>query len=104
MDAQPTSFAERQKALSADQIEGVARAVHTAAREIEAQMPLVARSAHNVADRLGEAAARVHTTAPAEIATGLDRWARDEPLIFFGAAVLAGFAASRLLRKGVERA
>ena len=46
---QVQSFAERQKSLGAEQIGGVARAVHSAAREFEAQMPAVAKSVHEAA-------------------------------------------------------
>ena len=54
--AQVQSFTERQKTLGAEQIGGVARAVHSAAREFEAQMPAVAKSVHDAAARLEGAA------------------------------------------------
>jgi hypothetical protein len=99
---QAQSFAERQKTLGAEQIGGVARAVHSAAREFEAQMPAVAKSVHDAAARLEGAATTLQDKSPGELISGLDRFAREQPAVFFGAAVLAGFAASRFLKSTAE--
>ena len=95
---QAQSFAERQKTLGAEQIGGVARAVHSAAREFEGQMPIVAKSVHDAAARLEGAAASLRDQNPGELISGLNRFAREQPAVFFGAAILAGFAASRFLK------
>src|SRR5205807_4854706 len=50
-------LAEQQKQAGADQIGGVARAVHGAAREIEQKMPQAAGFIHDAATRLEGAAA-----------------------------------------------
>jgi len=99
---QAQSFAERQKTLGAEQIGGVARAVHSAAREFEGQMPIVAKSVHDAAARLEGAAASLRDQSPAELISGLNRFAREQPAVFFGAAILAGFAASRFLKSTAE--
>jgi hypothetical protein len=96
------SFAERQKKLGAEQIGGVARAVHSAAREFESQMPVVARSVHDAAARLEGAAASLENKNPGELISGLNRFAREQPAVFFGAAILAGFAASRFLKSTAD--
>jgi hypothetical protein len=50
------NVAEQQKEAGADQIGGVARAVHGAAREIEQEMPQAAGLIHDAATRLEDAA------------------------------------------------
>ena len=99
---QAQSFAERQKTLGAEQIGGVARAVHSAAREFEGQMPVVAKSVHDAAARLEGAAASLRDQSPGELISGLNRFAREQPAVFFGAAILAGFAASRFFKSTAD--
>ena len=100
---QAQSFAERQKSLGAEQLGGVARAVHSAAREFETQMPLVAESVHDAARRLEGAAGALQRQTPAELLSNLNQFARERPGLFFGAAVVAGFAASRFLKSTAGR-
>jgi methyl-accepting chemotaxis protein len=100
---QAQSFAERQKSLGAAQLGGVARAVHSAAREFETQMPLVAKSVHDAAQRLEGAADSLQRQSPGELLSGLNQFARDRPGLFFGAAIAAGFAASRFLKSTAGR-
>ncbi|HEY4138476.1 MAG TPA: hypothetical protein VGN65_08495 [Casimicrobiaceae bacterium] len=100
---QAQSFAERQKTLGAEQLGGVARAVHSAAREFETQMPLVAESVHDAARRLEGAAVSLQRQSPGELLSGLNQFARERPGFFFGAAVVAGFAASRFLKSTAGR-
>ncbi len=75
-------LAEQQKQAGADQIGGVARAVQGAAREIEQKMPQAAGFIHD--------------------AGSLNDFARTQPAVFFGGAVLAGFALSRFLKSSAE--
>ena len=95
---QMQSFADRQKSLGAEQLGGVARAVHSAAREFEAQMPVVAKSVHDAASRIEGAADSLQKQSPGELLSGVNRFAREQPALFFGAAVVAGLAASRFLK------
>jgi hypothetical protein len=97
------SFADRQKVLGAEQIGGVARAVHGAAREFESDLPLVARSVHEAAARLEGAATSLREQSAAELVSAFNRFARAQPAALFGAAVLAGFAASRFLKSSSEK-
>ena len=97
------SFVDQQKALGAEQIRGVARAVHGAAREFEAQMPGVAQSAHSAAAKLEEASSSLHEASTADLLAATRQFAREQPLVFFGGAVLAGFALSRFLKSSAER-
>lgn len=96
------SFAEQQKTLGANQLDGVAMAVHGAARELEEQMPAVARSVHDAATRLEGAAASIKAKTAGELMSTMNDFARQQPAVFFGAAILAGFAASRFLKSSAH--
>jgi hypothetical protein len=97
------SFLERQKEVGAEQIGGVASAVHGAARELERGMPGMARTVHDAAARLDRASASLRDGNPEEIIAAIGRFAREQPAVFFGGAVLAGFALSRFLKSSAAR-
>lgn len=92
------SFAERQKALGAQQLGSVARAAHRVAQEMESEMPGVARSVHSAAGRLDAASSSLRDQSLEELLANVGDLARKRPVAFFGGAVLAGFALSRFLK------
>ena len=94
--------AEQQKQAGADQIGGVARAVHGAAREIEHKMPQAAGLIHDAATRLEGAAASLRDRSVDDLLRSLNDFARSQPAAFFGSAVLAGFALSRFLKSSAQ--
>jgi len=94
--------AEQQKEAGADQIGGVARAVHEAAREIEDKMPQAAKFVHNAATRLEGAAASLREGSLGDLLCSFKNFARSHPAGFFGGAVLAGFVLSRFLKSSAE--
>lgn len=96
------SFAERQKDLGAEQIGGVARAIHTAAREFETELPQMAKAVHDAAARLDSASTSLRDRSAAELIAAFNGFARSQPAALFGVAVLAGFAASRFLKSTAE--
>lgn len=89
---------DQQKAVGAEQIHGVAGAVHGAARELESQMPRAAGYVHDAAARLEGAASALRERSIEDLVTGFGAVARSQPLAVFGGAVLAGFAISRFLK------
>jgi hypothetical protein len=95
-------LAEQQKQAGAEQIGGVARAVHGAAREIEQKMPQTASFIHDTATRLEGAAASLRERSVDDLVRSLNGFARTQPAVFFGGAVLAGFALSRFLKSSAE--
>jgi hypothetical protein len=95
-------LAEQQKQAGADQIGGVARAVHGAAREIEQKMPQAAGFIHDAATRLEGAAASLRERSVDDLMRSLNDFARTQPAVFFGGAVLAGFALSRFLKSSAS--
>jgi hypothetical protein len=94
--------AEQQKEAGADQIGGIARAVHGAAREIEDKMPQAASFVHDAATRLEGAAASLRERSVDDLVRSFNDFARTQPAVFFGGAVLAGFALSRFLKSSAE--
>jgi hypothetical protein len=94
--------AEQQKKTGADQIGGVARAVHEAAREIQQEMPQAAGFVHDAAAKLEGAAASLRERSIDDLVRSLNNFARNQPAAFFGGAVLAGFALSRFLKSSAE--
>jgi hypothetical protein len=92
------TVAEQQKKTGADQIGGVARAIHGAANEIEQEMPHAAGFIHDAAAKLEGAADSLREHSVDDLIRSLNNFARSQPAAFFGGAVLAGFALSRFLK------
>jgi hypothetical protein len=95
-------FAEQQKQAGAEQIGGVARAVHGAAQNLEEEMPFAAEYVRQAADSLESAAQALKQKNVDDIARTVADFARSQPLAFFGGAVLAGFVAARFLKSSAE--
>ncbi len=97
------SYAQQQKTLGAEQIDGVAKAAHRAAEEVEAQLPGVARSVHKAASRLDAASSSLREQSVEDLLESFGGFAREQPALLFGGAVLAGFALSRFLKASATR-
>lgn len=95
-------IAEEQKDAGAETAGGVADAIHSAAHELESQMPRAAGYVHDAADRLDRAATKLKEQSLGDLLSGVTGFARDQPAAFFGGAVLAGFALSRLLKSSSD--
>jgi hypothetical protein len=94
--------AEQQKKVGAEQIGGVARAVHGAAHELEQELPHAAGFIHDAAAKLEGAANSLRERSVDDLIRGLNNFARTQPAAFLGGAVLAGFAFSRFLKSSAE--
>jgi hypothetical protein len=103
MKEQAQHFAEQQKDSGAEKIGGVAKAIHGVAQGLEAEMPQAAAYVHDAAGQLQQAAAKLHESTIEELLRGAGRFAREQPAVFFGGAVLAGFALSRFLKSSAVR-
>jgi hypothetical protein len=91
-------IASRQKAAGADRLGEVAGAVHGAARSLEAGMPQMASYVHDAAMRLEDAANNLRQRNVDDLVGDFGRFARSQPALFFGGAMLAGFALARFLK------
>jgi hypothetical protein len=95
---QAEGLAKEGARAGADQVGGLARAVHRAADELEQQSPALARTIHEAASAVDGMARQLRGSSPGEMMRSAEDFARRQPLAFFGAAALAGFALARFAR------
>lgn len=93
-----TDIGERQKGAGADQLAGIAGAVHAAADELDRQLPGAAGYVHQAASRIEDAASGLRDRSVADLIEDMRHLAHEKPVALFGAAVVAGFALSRFLK------
>jgi hypothetical protein len=98
------SFAEEQKRIGANQAETLARAVHGAADDLQEAAPGVAHYVHEAASAVDGLARNLRDSSPGELMGRMEDLARRQPVAFFGASVLAGFALARFARSSAENA
>jgi hypothetical protein len=91
-------IAGQQKEAGANRLGEVAGAVHGAARSLESGMPQMASYVHDAAVRLEDAARTLRTRNIDDLMNDVSRFARSQPALFFGGAMLAGFALARFLK------
>jgi hypothetical protein len=91
-------IAEQQKDAGADQLGSIADAVHGAAHELEGKLPAAADYIHGAAERIERASTDMRNRGVDEIISACGSFARREPAVFFGGAMIAGFAISRFLK------
>jgi hypothetical protein len=101
---QAEGMAQQGQRAGAAQAEGVARAVHRAAEELERDNPTLARVVRDAAGSVDGMARALRDRSPAEMWRSAEGWARQRPLVFFGAAAIAGFALSRFARSSGAQA
>jgi len=101
---QALGFAEEQKRLGADQAEGLARAVHGAADQLQGNSPQIAHYVHEAASAVDGLARSLRDSSPGQLMGQIEDLARRQPVAFFGAAVLAGFALARFAKSSAEEA
>jgi hypothetical protein len=99
---QALGFAEEQKRLGADQAEGLARAVHGAADQLQGNSPQIAHYVHEAASAVDGLARSLRDSSPGQLMGQMEDLARRQPVAFFGAAVLAGFALARFAKSSAE--
>jgi hypothetical protein len=99
-----SGFAEEQQRAGAEQADGFARAVHRAADELQGTSPQIARYVHEAASSLDDLGRALRERSPGDLLNGVEGLARRQPVAFFGAAVLAGFALARFAKSSAEDA
>lgn len=92
----------RRISTGANQIDQVAQAVHSAADELQQQMPKAAEFVHAAASRIEEGAGALRDRSLLDLMGTFNDLGRKEPLAMFGGAVLAGFAISRFLKSSAD--
>ncbi|WP_165982536.1 hypothetical protein [Dankookia rubra] len=101
---QALGFAEEQARRGADQAEGIARAVHGAADQLQETSPQIARYVQEAASAMDGLARGLRDSSPGQLMGQMEGLARRQPVAFFGAAVLAGFALARFAKSSAEQA
>ena len=96
--------AHQRKDVGADRLGEVAGAVHGAARTLESGMPQVANYVHEAASQLEDVAKTLRHRSVDDLLEEIGSFARSQPVIFFGGAMLAGFALTRFLKSSGDRA
>jgi HPt (histidine-containing phosphotransfer) domain-containing protein len=102
--AEAHRIASQQKNAGADRLGEVAGAVHGAARSLETGMPQMASYVHDAAARLEDAAKTLRQRNVDDLMDEITRFARSQPVLFFGGAMLAGFALTRFLKSSMSNA
>lgn len=97
-----SSFAEEQKQAGADQAKGLAEATHRAADQLRDVSPQIAHYVHEAASSIEGMARALRERSPGELIGQAEDLARRQPVAFFGAAVLAGFALARFARSSAS--
>jgi len=91
------------KRMGVEQVDGIARAIHRAASELEGTSPQLASIVHDAAGSIDNIARGLRESGPSDMVQGVTDFARRNPLAFFGASVLAGFAIARFARASSPR-
>lgn len=88
----------RRKSLGADYIGSIAQATGRAADEFEPELPQAARYIRQASEQIRGVADTVREKDVRELVAEVQDFARRQPTLFFGGAVVLGFAALRFLK------
>jgi hypothetical protein len=89
---------EAQKARGVEAIRRFARAIDSAAAELEGDSPAVARTVHQAARQVSGLSDSLSTRNVNELIESATQLARTQPALFIGGSVAAGFALARFLK------
>jgi hypothetical protein len=98
MGEELSKTAESQKIRGAEAMRSFARAINSAAGELEGTSPQVARSVRDAAAKVEDLSTNLSSHSVDDLVKAATDLARAQPLIFVGGAVAAGFALSRFLK------
>jgi hypothetical protein len=91
-----------QKTAGADFVSNVAETVRRASYEFDGQMPQAGHYIRKAAAQIDSVSEALRSRDLSELAQDVQDFARKQPAAFFGAAVLAGFAAVRFFKSVPE--
>jgi hypothetical protein len=87
-----------QKSLGADYIGALAGAMNRAAGEFDTELPQAAHYIRQASEQVSGFADTVRQRDIRELAAEVQDFARKQPTLFFGGAVILGFAALRFFK------
>ena len=99
-----TEIVDQQKVAGADRIAGVAKAAQTAAGDLDRTNPQMARLVRAAAENVDRLADDVRSRDLGDILATLSQFGREQPVAFFGGAVVAGFILARFLKSDAPAA
>jgi len=88
----------QRKSIGADYIGSIAQATGRAAHEFEAELPQAAHYIRQASEQIQGVADTVRERDVRELVGEVQDFARRQPTLFFGGAVVLGFAALRFLK------
>lgn len=89
---------DQQRASGASYLHHVADLVHQAADVFDREVPQASQYIHQAAEHIDTVADAVRTKRAREVVDDVQAFARQQPAIFFGGALLLGFAAIRIFK------
>lgn len=95
--------ADEQKVRGAEAIQGFARAMSSAAGELEGQSPMVARYVRDAAQQVDALSGNLRSKSVPDLMHAASDLARAQPMLFLAGAVASGFALSRFLKSSASR-
>lgn len=98
-----SSFAEEQKRSGTEKLERIAGAVGRAADDLERESPETARYVRSAAESVRDFSASMRERRVEDLAAEARDFARRQPWLVFGGAVLAGLAVTRFLKSSRAR-
>jgi hypothetical protein len=94
---------EAQKARGVDAIRRFARAIDSAADELEGDSPTVAQTVHQAARQVEGLSDNLSSRNVNELIESATQLARTQPALFIGGSVAAGFALARFLKSSARQ-
>jgi methyl-accepting chemotaxis protein len=94
----------QRKSLGADYIGSIAQATGRAAHEFEAELPQAAHYIRQASEQMQGVADTVRERDVRELFGEVQDFARRQPTLFFGGALVMGFAALRFLKSTAPKA
>src|SRR5512139_1850181 len=94
----------QRKSIGADYIASIAQATGRAANEFEADVPQAAHYIRQASEQIQSVADTVRERHVRELVGEVQDFARRQPTLFFGGAVVLGFAALRFLKSSTPKA
>jgi uncharacterized protein YjbJ (UPF0337 family) len=95
---QVEAAAMHQKSLGADYVGAIAGAMNRAAGEFDAELPQAAHYIRQASEQVTGFADTIRQRDMRELAGEVQTFARNQPTLFFGGAVILGFAALRFFK------
>jgi len=100
--AQLSRSVEDQKKQGIEAIRDFARAINTAAGELEEHSPQVARFVRDAASQVESFSGNIEKKSIGDLMQQATSLARSQPTLFIGGALAAGFALSRFIKSSTE--